>query len=53
MHKKQTRVTVSFKDNDQEQKLYEWINSKSEIIGVANAIKQILNKAMIEEVEGK
>lgn len=47
--KKQTRITVSFRENEKEQELYDWIISKSDVIGEANAVKQILYEKMLEE----
>lgn len=47
----QTRITVSFRDNEKEQELYKWVLEKAEVIGPANAIKLILNEKMVEEKE--
>ena len=43
---KQTRITVSFRDKEEEQKLFKWIKDKGKVIGDANAIKQILYEQM-------
>lgn len=45
----QTRITVSFRENEEEQKLYKWVMEKAKVIGAANAIKQILYEKMKEE----
>jgi hypothetical protein len=45
----QTRITVSFRENTEEQKLYNWVMEKAKVIGAANAIKQILYEKMKEE----
>jgi hypothetical protein len=48
---KQTRISVSFRENGEEQELYKWVIEKSKVIGPANAIKQILYEKMIKEKE--
>jgi hypothetical protein len=45
----QTRITVSFRENEEEKALYKWVMEKAKVIGPANAIKQILYEKMIEE----
>lgn len=43
--KRKTRITVNFREgNNADQELYKWIIQQGEIIGVSNAIKQILAK---------
>ena len=42
---RKTRITVNFREgNKADQELYNWIVQQGEIIGVSNAIKQILAK---------
>lgn len=48
----QKRYTISFRENEQEQELWQWIEKKRGIIPVAVIIKELLYKAMIEEKEG-
>jgi hypothetical protein len=43
------KFSVSFKDTDIERKLVEWIKKKSEIIGFASYVKQVLYEKMLEE----
>lgn len=45
----QTRITVSFRENKEEQELYKWVMEKAKVIGAANAVKQILYEKMLEE----
>ena len=40
-------ITVSFKNNDEDKKLFEWISSKSNFSGF---IKDILKEKMEEEI---
>ena len=47
---KQVKISISFKDTDLDQKLYQWILSKSEIVGVSGAVKLILNEKYKEEL---
>ena len=48
--KKQDKVSLSFsKDKDIEQKLYQWVLKKGEIVGVSSIIKQILYEKMLQE----
>lgn len=46
---KQRRFTVTFRENDIETELYNWIEAKRGITPVATIIKEILYKAMTEE----
>ena len=50
---KQMKHTVTYRDNDREKELFEFVESKSEIIGPSNAIKVMLNELMIQEKENK
>lgn len=51
--KRQKRITVNFRDNnDVDDDLHKWIIKKGSVIGVSNAIKQILAEAK-EREEGK
>jgi hypothetical protein len=43
------KFPLSFKDTEKEKELLEWINTKSEIIGKSNFIKQILYEKMLQE----
>lgn len=48
------RITVNFRDNIIDDELYKYIMKKGEVIGVSNAIKQIIATYKdIEEQEGK
>ena len=46
---KQRKISVSFKSNDKEDKLYDWLNSKSDFVSVSSIIKEILFEKMQEE----
>ena len=43
------KIPLSFKDNEAEKELYDWIKKKSKIIGQSNFIKQILYEKMLED----
>lgn len=43
------KYSVSFKDNDIENELYEWILEKAQILGPGNFTKQILYEKFLEE----
>lgn len=45
----QMKHSVTYRDNEKETEIFEWVESKSEIIGPSNAIKQILYNVMMEE----
>lgn len=44
--KAQKRFNVTFRDNESEEELYNWIKKKGEIGGVSNFIKTELNRIM-------
>lgn len=44
-----TKFSVSFKDNDKENELRQWLIDKSEIIGPSNFIKQVLYERMLQD----
>ncbi len=46
---KQRRFTVTFRENDKEIELYDWIENKRGITPIATIIKELLYKAMVEE----
>lgn len=50
---KQMKHTVTYRENEKEKELFEWVESKSEIIGPSNAIKQMLYELMLKEKENK
>lgn len=50
---KQRRFTISFRENEKEIELYNWIEKKRGITPVAVIIKELLYKAMLEEKESK
>lgn len=51
---KQIRISVNFRLNEVDKELHDWIQEKGKVIGVSNAIKQILaEKKNQEESEGK
>lgn len=43
------KFSLSFKNNDTEQKLKKWMLKKSEIIGTNSFIKQVLYEKMLQE----
>lgn len=43
------RFNITFRETEQEEKLYNWVKEKSQINGVSAFIKQELYKLMIEE----
>ena len=49
--KKQTRFTISFRENEKELELYNWIENKSGITPIAVIVKEILYKAMLNDKE--
>ncbi len=49
---KQIRITVNFRLNDVDKELHDWIKDKGKVIGISNAIKQILAEKKDQE-EGK
>lgn len=51
--KPQKRCNVTFRDNEKEMKLYNFIRSKGEVGGVSNYIKTELYKIMESEEQGK
>lgn len=51
---RKTRITVNFREgNKADQELYNWIVQQGEIIGISNAIKQILAKEKSHQEEDK
>lgn len=51
--KKQKRCNVTFRDNETEQQLWEWIQQKGQVAGVSSFIKTELFKLMSAEKQGK
>ncbi|NFG60043.1 hypothetical protein FC778_15335 [Clostridium botulinum] len=52
--KKQNRLYVTFRENEQEIKLYNWIVEHSQVGGVSNYFKQLALKDMqSQEKEGQ
>ena len=49
---KQVKISISFKDNEVDQKLYNWILNKSDIVGMSGTIKLMLYEKYKEEQEG-
>lgn len=48
------RITVNFRDNNKiDEELYNYILDKSKVIGVSNAIKQIISEYKDQEEKGK
>lgn len=43
------KVSISFKDTEIEQEIFEWLETKSEIVGYSSAIKQMLYELMLKE----
>lgn len=50
--KKQNRINISFRDNEAETKLHDWVVKQGEVGGVSNYIKRILAEIM-QKQEGK
>lgn len=51
---KQRRYNVTFRDNDKEIELYDWVKEQSQIGGASNFIKLILQQEKDKrELEGK
>lgn len=46
---KQKKISVSFKENELDLKLYEWLSDKAKVIGYSNAVKEMLYKIMERE----
>lgn len=55
MSGKQVKISISFRDTEADKKLYNWILSKADIIGVSGAVKLMLHEKYKEEIqkEGK
>lgn len=51
--KAQKRCNVTFRDNEEERELWEWIQEKGKVAGVSSFIKIQLYKIMLEERQGK
>jgi len=49
MKDKQKKISISFKENEKEIKLYNWLQTKGEIVGCSGIIKEILLKYMEQE----
>ena len=49
----QKRCNVTFRDNEVELDLWEWIQEKGKVAGVSSFIKTQLYKIMMEEKQGK
>ncbi|EOU1571764.1 hypothetical protein HBF21_15735 [Clostridium perfringens] len=52
-NKKQTRITVNFRENEEEKKLYKWIQKNGVIGGDSVFIKSILYKEYLKDKEGE
>lgn len=50
---KQIRITVNFRLNEVDRDLHDWIQEKGKVIGVSNAIKQILAEKKDQEEKEK
>lgn len=51
--KLQKRCNVTFRDNETEQELWEWIQKKGQLAGVSSFVKTELHKIMMAEKQGK
>lgn len=51
--KLQKRCNVTFRENETEQELWEWIQQKGKVAGVSSFIKTELYKLMLAEKQGK
>lgn len=49
--KEQKRINITFRDNESEEELYEWIKNRGQICGVSGFIKMELNRLMQLEKE--
>ncbi|WP_159426804.1 hypothetical protein [Clostridium nigeriense] len=48
------RITVNFRENNKiDEELYKYIMEKSKVIGVSNAIKQIISQYKEQEEKGR
>lgn len=52
-NKKQKRITVNFRENEEEQKLYNWVKERGIIGGDSVFIKNILYEEYLKDKEGK
>jgi transcriptional regulator with GAF, ATPase, and Fis domain len=50
---RQMKHSVTYRENEKETELFKWVESKSEIIGPSNAIKQMLYELMVKEQQNK
>lgn len=50
---KRNRITVNFRDNEVDQKIYDYIVEQGKVIGVSNAIKKIISDHMEKDEEEK
>ena len=46
---KRIRITVNFRDNETDKKIYDYIQEQGEVIGISNAIKKIISDHMKQE----
>lgn len=49
--KPQKRFNITFRENQQEEELYNWIKSKGQVGGISNFIKTEMYKLMLQEQE--
>lgn len=49
--KEQKRINITFRDNESEEELYEWIKKRGQICGVSGFIKMELSRIMQLEKE--
>lgn len=48
-NKKRDRITVNFRDNEVDKKIYDYIQEQGKVIGLSNAIKKIIAEYMERE----
>lgn len=49
---KQTKISINFRDTDIDKKIWEYCQEKGKVVGVSNAIKQIIAEKMEQEDQG-
>lgn len=49
----QKKFNITFRENEVEVALYDWVNKKGIVGGVCNYVKNVLYNEMLKEKEGK
>lgn len=53
MAKVQKRFNITFRENEKELELYNWVKEKGQVGSISSYIKTVLYKEMKKETEGK